>query len=241
MIYVFYGLNKEDMRKGARDFLDDLLDKNEQSQIERIYPEDLGEDKVNDFILSQGLFGEPRIIAMEGILGNDKASTMILDKIGEINSSPNMFIFLEEDLDSKTLEILKDNIDKIFYFKNKKDGKIAEKFNIFSITDALGRRDRKAAWIFYQKAVLASVSPEEVHSILIWQVKSIILAKKWGEAGAESLGMKPFVFNKAKSFSKNFKEKEIMELSSRLVDVYHGSRRGIVSFEEALERLILDL
>ena len=166
---------------------------------------------------------------------------MVLGKTGEINSSPNMFIFLEEDLGSEILETLKDHTEKIFYFKNKPGGKVADKFNIFSITDALGRRDRKTAWIFYQKAVLAGISPEEVHSILIWQVKSIILAKKWGEAGAESLGMKPFVFNKAKSFSKNFSEKEIMELSSRLVDVYHRARRGAVSFDEALERLILSL
>ena len=241
MIYIFYGLNKEDMRHEARGFLDGLLDKNEQSKIERIYPEDLSSDKLNDFILSQGLFGEPRVIVMEGILGDDKTPAMVLGKTGEINSSPNIFIFLEEDLDSEILETLKDNVEKIFHFKDKKGGKVADKFNIFSITDALGRRDRKTAWIFYQKAVLAGISPEEVHSILIWQVKSIILAKKWGEAGAESLGMKPFVFNKAKSFSKNFSEKEIMELSSRLVDVYHRARRGAVSFEEALERMILDL
>lgn len=241
MLYVFYGLNKEDMRKEARDFLDGLLDKNEQSKVERIYPEDFNGDKLNEFILSQGLFGEPRIIVMEGILGDDKIAATVLEKIGEINSSPNMFIFLEEDLDSETVETLKDNVDKIFHFKDKKGGKPADKFNIWSITDALGRRDRKAVWIFYQKALLAGVLPEEIHSILVWQVKSIILAKKWGEAGAEILGMKPFVFNKAKSFARNWSEKEIMEVSSRLVGVYHELRRGIVSFDEALERLILDL
>ena len=56
MIYIFYGLNKEDMRHEARGFLDGLLDKNEQSKIERIYPEDLSSDKLNDFIFKPRSF-----------------------------------------------------------------------------------------------------------------------------------------------------------------------------------------
>lgn len=241
MLYLFYGPNREELRAKVCGFLDDLLNKTPGADIERIYPEEFSGDKLDEFVLSRGLFGEPRIIVMEGILGDDKIAATVLEKISEINSSPNMFIFLEEDLDIETVEILKDSADKIFHFKDKKGGKPADKFNIWSITDALGRRDRKALWIFYQKALLAGIPPEEIHSILVWQVKNIILAKKSGESGAEVLGMKPFVFNKAKSFARNWSEKEIMEVSSCLVGVYHESRIGIVSFEEALEKLILEI
>lgn len=229
------------MRKEAHVFLDGLLGKNPEANIERVYQEEFKGDKLDEFVLSRGLFGEPRIIIMEGILGEDITTAPVLKKIREIALSPNTFVFLEDDINTETINILKENAEKIFYFKNETDKKGTREFNVFSVTDAFGRRDRKSAWILYQKAVLAGASPEELHSMLFWQIKNILLAKKWSDGGASLAGMKPFVFNKAKSFARNFSEKEIMELSSKFIDVYHKSRKGLVSFDEALEKLILEI
>lgn len=241
MIYLFYGSNKEDMREEAHVFLDGLLGKNPEANVERVYPEEFSDDKLDEFILSRGLFGEPYIIIMEGILGNDTAATLVLRKMGEVSSSQNTFIFLEDELPVEVAEVAKENAEEIFYFKNKTEGKDVPKFNIWSLTDAFGRRDRKSAWILYQKAVLAGVTPEELHSMLFWQTKNILLAKKWGDGGAPSVGMKPFVFSKAKSFARNWSDRQITELSSKFIDVYHKSRKGLGSFEEALEKLILEI
>lgn len=241
MLYLFYGPNKDDSREEVRAFLDGIAKKSPKANIERVYEEDFSEEKLDESVLSRGLFGELRIIVMEGVLGNDNLASIVLKKIGGIASSENIFIFLEGSLPPETVEALEENAEDIFYFKNKSSDKGTEEFNIFSLTDAFGRRDRKAAWILYQKAILAGVAPEEIHRMLFWQVKNIALVKKWGAGGAPGLGMKPFVFNKAKSFAGNFSEKEIMELSSEFVDIYHKSRQGTISFDETLEKLVLGL
>ena len=44
--------------------------------------------------------------------------------------------------------------------------KKGNEFNIFSLTDAVGARNKKEAWVLYQKALLAGVSAEEIFSFL---------------------------------------------------------------------------
>lgn len=241
MLYFFYGTNREELRAKARDFLDDLLNKTPGADTERIYPEEFSGDKLDELILSRGLFEKPRVIIFEGVLGDGNAASFVLDKVKEIASSSNIFIFLEEDLPAGIVKTAEENAEDVFHFKNKMENKDIPKFNIWSLTDAFGRRDRKSAWILYQKAVLAGASPEELHGMLFWQTKNILLAKKWGDGGASAAGMKPFVFNKAKSFARDWSDRQITELSSKLVDVYHKSRKGLVSFDEALEKLILEI
>ncbi len=241
MIYVFHGRGREEAREAARVFIDELSEKNGDMPAERVYPEELNPEKLSELVLSRGLFGKPRIIVMDGVLEDPTAGEAVLKEIGKITDSPDTFIFLDGELGKETLKRLEDSAGKIFHFKAAPIPTEKGKFNIWSITDALGRRDRKTAWIYYQKAILSGIEPENIHGILVWQVKNILMAKKWDSEGAQKFGMKPFVWGKSKSFSKNFKDEEIMKLSSRLTDVYHQTRTGAVSFDEALEKLILSL
>ena len=156
----------------------------------------------------------------------------------EIAESPNVFIVLEGDVDKKTLLAITDVAEKVQLFENK-EGKKKPEFNIFSLTDAFGRRDKKNLWVLYQKAVASGAVPEEIHGILFWQLKSMLLAVTAKTAG--EAGVAPFVFTKAKSFLKNYTPEELKTLSSKLVHMYHDAHRGIHDFEIALERLILTL
>jgi len=56
--------------------------------------------------------------------------------------------------------------------------KKGREFNIFALTDALGARQKKDAWILYQKALGAGLSAEEIFFKIVWQVKSMLIAKK---------------------------------------------------------------
>jgi len=58
---------------------------------------------------------------------------------------------------------------------------------------------------------------------------------------ANESGLKPYVFQKSKSFAQNYSEDEMKKMSSSLVSIYHDSRRGIHDFDIALERFILSL
>src|SRR3989344_3812871 len=97
---------------------------------------------------------------------------------------------------------------------------LAAPFNIFALTDAIGARKKRDAWVLYQKALAQGLLPEDVFfRVLIWQVKSMLLASK--TKGVSETDMKPFPYNKAKGFSKNFKDGEIEKLSEDLILGYH--------------------
>jgi len=115
--------------------------------------------------------------------------------------------------------------------KEKKDA-----FNIFSLTDALGERNKKRLWTRYQEALRAGSAPEEIHGILFWQLKTLLLVSKGATAG-----IKPFVITKAKHFLGNYTENELEDLTKSFVDLYHDARRGKIDFDIGLEKILLSL
>ncbi|MDP3875316.1 MAG: hypothetical protein Q8Q22_02240 [bacterium] len=112
-------------------------------------------------------------------------------------------------------------------------------FNIFALTDALGARQRKEAWILYQKALSLGLSAEEIFFKIVWQVKSMLIASKTKNVGETD--MKMFPYSKAKSFLKNFKSGELEKLSESLAIGYHRARRGEAEIETLVEKLLLSL
>src|SRR3989344_461017 len=119
------------------------------------------------------------------------------------------------------------------------DKNIKKKFNIFTLTDALGRRDKKGFWVLYQKAKLNNVSDEEVHGILFWQIKNMLLS--FDAKDAEAAGLNDFVFRKSLGFTKNYSYNELKKLLRELVFLYHDARKGIHKIDIALERFILSI
>ena len=112
-------------------------------------------------------------------------------------------------------------------------------FNIFALTDALGARDKKRAWILYQEALGAGLSAEEIFFKIVWQVKSLLIASK--TKNVTETDMKPFPYSKAKSFLKNFSTSELQNLSEALVIGYHRVRRGEGELETFVEKILLGL
>jgi len=117
--------------------------------------------------------------------------------------------------------------------------KRGREFNIFALTDALGARKRKEAWVLYQKALGAGLSAEEIFFRIVWQVKSMLIASRTKDVGETD--MKVFPYNKAKSFLTNFKSGELEKLSEDLVIGYHRARKGEAEIETFVEKLLLGL
>lgn len=112
-------------------------------------------------------------------------------------------------------------------------------FNIFAFTDAIGARKKRDAWVLYQKALAAGMVPEEVFYKLVWQVKTMFIASK--TKSVQETDMKPFPYNKAKSFLKNFTTSELQNLSEDLVFGYTLARRGEGEIETLVEKTLLRL
>lgn len=112
-------------------------------------------------------------------------------------------------------------------------------FNVFSLTDAIGARKKRDAWVLYQKALASGMVPEEIFYKLVWQVKTMLVANKTGSA--EEADMKSYPYSKAKGFLRNFKNGELEKLSEDLVLGYHAARRGEGEIETLVEKTLLHL
>ena len=238
MLYFLYGTDTEKAREKARELLETLQKKKPDAAVFRIEPEKWGEVHLEELIGGQGLFSQKLVIFADKLFENEEARVAIEKNLEKIGTSENIFIFLERKVAKPFLLAIAEVAKKVQEFPSREREKKPE-FNIFSLTDAFGRRDKKKLWVLYQKALQTEAVPEEIHGILSWQLKSMLLvaeAKTAGEAGVA-----PFVFTKAKNFLKNYSVPELQTLSSKLVRMYHDAHRGIHDFEIALERLILTL
>lgn len=234
MIYLFLGQYKKTSLKAIQ-LVDALLKKQPDATVLKFNNEHFGAQRIEDLIATQGLFFSKNIIVLSKVFDSTDNKDLVLKKISDIKSSQNIFIFIEESLDKKSLEKFEKYSEKIQEVKGE-EKKSVPQFNMFTLTDALGRRDRKNIWLLYRDCISRG-SAEEIYGILWWQLKTMLIVKK-SKNVAES-GLKPFVFNKTSDFLRNFKDSEIEDRAFGLVSLYHNSRRQSVELEVQLEKWIL--
>lgn len=117
--------------------------------------------------------------------------------------------------------------------------KARAEFNIFALTDAIGARKKRDAWVLYMKALAAGMAPEEVFYKLVWQAKTMLIAQNTKSVAETE--MKPYPYSKAKEFLRNFKPGEVEKFSEDLVLGYHRARRGLGEVETLVEKTLLML
>lgn len=237
MLYLLHGSDITKSIDKANKLVKTMLSKKPNASYFKINEDNFNIEEIQEFVGGQGLFENKYIVLISRILDNSEIKDSILDYIPNIKDSDNIFIWIEGEIDKKTLKVLEEASQKSEE-NNLKNVVKKPFFNVFALSDAIGGRDKKKAWILYQEA-LDELSAEEVYGTIFWQVKSMLMSIKTNSP-AES-GLKPFVYNKAKTFTKNYKEGEVEEMSSKLITLYHESRRGKSELPLLLERFILEI
>ena len=236
MIYLLYGTDTVKARNKLHTVLNSLLAKRPEATLLHIDNENFELSQLDELVHGQGLFEKRMVVVLDNIFQSSEAKEKVTDNLKEIADSDNIFILLEEKVDSALLRKLEKKSEKIQEFEMK--GVLRKKrFDIFMLSDALGRRDRKKLWAFYHKAKLSNISDEEIHGILFWQIKSMLIAGS--SQDAKDAGLNPYVFKKSKSFLKNYSREELQKLSSSLISLYHDARRGIHELDVGLELFLL--
>lgn len=230
MIYLFSGNDYIKKQEAINLFLQDKKD------LEILYFDDssFSENSFLEEAFGAGLFLGKKAFILNGILSSH-GKNFILSIIKSLSDSENIFIFSEEILNKEIYSVISKFIKKEKSFDILKS-KNAEKFNIFSITDAFGQKDKRKVWVLLQKAIKEGISFEEILNILIWQVKNIILVKN--SKDIKKTGLAPFVFQKTKKFADNFKDQELKDISRDLVSLFHESHLGL-DLSSSLELFIL--
>ena len=236
MIYIIYGSDQKKASAAFSKLIDRLVERKPDASLVRVQNETFSNEELDELVGGQGLFEQKCIVAARGLLSNKDLRDVLVKRMKEIAASENIFIFLEEVLDAKSKKAFEKHAEKIQHTEAK-EIRTKDRYNIFSLGEVLGQRDRTHLWTKIQEARLAGITSEEVHRILLWQTKSMLLACCTKDALEAE--MKPFPYNKAKSLAKNFSENELRKLSWELVALFHIVRRGELDFDIALERFVL--
>lgn len=236
MLYLIHGSDREKARAKKDELLSVLHGKRPGAEVFVLDAETFTTPKLESLYSSQGLFEQKHIVVLDSLLSQKNIKEFVMDPLSRLAESSSVFLLLDEALDAKTAAMIEKYAAKTFSFGEKKK---AERGNTigFLIADAFGEKDRKNAWVLFEKAIRAGSSAEEIHGTLFWQMKTILLAKK--TKSAEEAGLKPFPYGKAVRFAKNFSEEELEETLSRLVDMYHGIRMEGGELEIELEKFLL--
>lgn len=253
MIYLFHGADKIKAREMAHKAITAAQKKHNNAEFFKLTTENFMESKLDELIMSQGLFYSGSVILADSLFENKEIGEIVLKKIREIAESPNFFVFLEEKLNKKELEKFEKYAQKVEEFKKperkltKKEELLArgEKIDFFEFANTLGERNKKQLWTIYQEALREEVASEEVHAMFFWQVKAMLCAIKTKDA--TEAGLNPFVYSKAKNYAKNYgknaeeAEEKLRQMSATLCDMYHEAHRGKIDFAVALEKFILEI
>ncbi len=239
MLYLIHGRDHIKARGKLHALIDAALAKRPETVVTMLDTELFIPEELAGLIMSQGLFEPSRIMVLDRVLFEKEVIERVTGLLPDMQESHNMIILLEEKVSADIIEEAEKVDAKLLYFPAVEE----QKFNVFALTDALGRRDKKKLWVEYQKALRSEGDGEDtlsyISSMLFWQIKSMLLATS--SATAVEAGMKPFPFQKAKQSLKHYSLEEVKMLSSKLVALLHDSRRGIHDLETALERFVLSI
>ena len=240
MLYLIYGSDSIEVNKKANSVVKNLLSKKPNANVFRLDAQNFNKEIVGESIKGRGLFESKYIIFLNEVFEDDDIREFLIDKISEMEKSENIFILAETKIEKETLKKIEKHVQKVQKINGDENNKRKDT-KIFKLTNAIGARDRKKAWVEIQKVFrTGTYLPEEIHGMLFWQIKSIILTAE--SANADKAGIKPNVFRSAKSFSKNFSDGELKKLLSKLVSIYHEARTtNGLDLELALENFVLEI
>lgn len=225
MIYFFYGTNVNKAREKSHELIDSLRKRKPDASSYKIDIENFDILELDKYIGGQGLFSNKYIVLLDRLCEKKEVKVLYLDRIKEIKESENIFIILEGKIDKATATKIEKKAEKtaIFDLSEKEEREIKSKKeegqNIFEIANALERRDKKSLWIIYRQLIEEGKAPEEIHGVLFWKTKSMLLS-----GGA-----------------RNWTSEQLMILIENLITVYHEARRGVHDLETGLEALLIGI
>ena len=228
MLSVFYGTDRTAVRDAAHT----------EYQKVGIVPTIIEESTyvvgaVASAVGASSLFGGSECFLLDTPSGDDEFEAEVIGSLKELAASLNTFIILEGALLADSKKKYGKHATKVEEFTATK----AERFNSFTLAEALAKKDKKNLWVLLQEATAAGLRPEEIIGMLWWQLKALRLAKL--TRTAEEAGMKEYPYKKAKQSLGLFKDGEVEQLSSSLLELYHEAHQGKRDMDLALEEWIL--
>ena len=233
MLAVFFGNDVINVRRSAHDF--SLIKKGEGALIETIDPQSFRPGYFKAAVASDSLFGDCTVYLVDMPSENKEMYEELIGSLDELAVSANTFIIMEGPL----LAAEKKKFERAAEVFEEHKREASQRFNNFSLADALAKKDKKLLWLLLAEARLEGISDEEIVGVLWWQLKTLRLAML--TSSAAEAGLKDFPYSKAKRALSKFAPGELETLSQKLLALLHESRQGKGELDISLERFVLEI
>lgn len=237
MYYFLYGNDTHKAREKLHSLLDLAKKKRPEAEVFKITSENWSEGLFDELLISKGLFEQKYTVVLDTLFENKDIKGYVLDRLEALKDSEQIFLFLEGKVDAVSLKKIEKHSEKVQEFEKKTEEK--KELNVFGINDGLLDKDKKRLWVSYTDLISRGGVPEEIHGILFWQVKSMILASR--STSSNETGLSPFVYKNSLRGARNYKTEELQKMSSDLVNMTHKVRNGEGDIGVMLEKWILSL
>jgi len=236
MIYLFHGDNWDSKQKKIESFLENLRIEHVFGSETYMDVDSFSEKELSGLIDSKTLFDGISLVTLRNIFQEEDYTTTMVTYLPTLSLSPNIFLINEGTLKKDILKKISQHSKEIFSFEEEKLRKEKDG-TMFALADACGERNKKKLWILYQKFLTQGVDSNQILGILFWQIKTMLMAR---DTSGPVSGINPYVLKKVRGYNKNYTEKELQELSKKII-LLHGMSREGVNLEIGLEKLILSL
>lgn len=233
MIRLFFGKDQIAVRAAALAAVDALIEVG--ASLTTVDRDNYESGVLPSLAEGVSLFTEPQVYVLDTPSVDQVFYGELLDHLPTLADSAHTFIIIEGSLLAAAKKKFSKQADSVEEFK----GGGEERFNVFGLSEALARRDKKGLWLLLRQAILAGIPLEEIVGILWWQLKTLRLVSLTDSA--EAAGLKPFVYQKAKRALSKFSKAELTKLSQALLELQHKSRLGECELDIALERWVLQM
>lgn len=237
MFYFLYGSDTHKSREKLHDLLDLAKKKRPEAEVFKINTENWSDGQFDELLVSQGLFSQKYTTVLDNVFENKEIKSYVLERLKEMKESEQIFLLLESSVDATSLKKIEKYAEKVQEFEKKAE--VKKDINIFAIGDGLINKDKKKLWVKFIDLISNGIPVEEIHGILFWQVKNMLIASK--AKSAQDSGLSPFVFKNALTGSRNYRTEELVKMSGDLVDMTHRVRSGEGDLEIMAEKWILSL
>lgn len=233
MYVVFSGSDRGGVRDAATKYIEAHLPAD--ATLTTIEAGGYEEGVVGDALGATSLFGGVEWFVFDTPSDQEHFAQAVAEALPELAESTNTFVILESTLlAAKKKQYGKYATDHQDFTADK-----VERFNTFTMAEALANKDKRRLWVLLQEARLSGLREEEIIGMLWWQLKSLRLAAQ--TTSAAEAGMKEFPYNKAKRALVKFAPQEIEKLSQSLLVLYHDGHAGVRDMNISLEEWTLTL
>ncbi len=236
MLYAIYG---NDTARKTRELAPIVFgfSKKKSADLEEITESNYSGLRLKEIASQVSLFGDSKIIVLDGILYSSEYSVSLREILGVLAKSENCFILREEKLLKAETTLVEKAGGNIIPCETKFEK--PREWNVFPLADAVLQKDRIGAWRIFCEAMERDIPAEEIHGVLLWQLKMLVLMKKYPSASAGTLGISPYVFSKTKNALSKFDMPTLESMTDGLMNALYKTRKESGDTMIALEQYLL--